>query len=51
MHEPYVEFQYPLMTDIEERYELPEALIETCISLDIELKNNTPDVEVDKGLF
>lgn len=30
--------EYPLMTDIEERYELPETLIEACVELDNQVK-------------
>ena len=35
----------PLMTDIEERYELPDVLIEECIALSVDLANTeTPQV-------
>ena len=41
--------EYPLMTDIEERYELPENLIEACAKLDSDIKTLEPDdVAIDK---
>ena len=41
--------EYPLMTDIEERYELPENLIEACAQLDSDIKTLSPDeIVIDK---
>ena len=44
--------EYPLMTDIEERYELPENLIEACAKLDSDIKTRDHDeVVIDKVSF
>ena len=41
--------EYPLMTDIEERYELPENLIEACAQLDSDIKTLSPEeIVIDK---